>query len=191
MPQPAENNATRAGTSLGRRAKSPAGANAGSSSPGYRLSSSQLDTRPPATRLTVIDSVSGRDGLDEIIRDLILLEKCEFIDTFLEINEGEFSIGISEENADEILDMEDIVPLKENKEIKQVMQKLDLTLMSLNYRPEVTKKHMRGDQNFLRLKEEVDALGTYFANLTDEVNQITSVYLMAKKDSNLLAQRLL
>ncbi len=124
-------------------------------------------------KLAMANVVCHRDGLDEIIRDLILLEKCEFIDTFLEINEGEFSIGISEDNADEILDMEDIVPLKENKEIKQVIQKLDLTLMSLNYRPEVTKKHMRGEQNFLRLKEEVDALSTNFANLTDEVNQIT------------------
>ncbi len=124
-------------------------------------------------KLAMANVVCHRDGLDEIIRDLILLEKCEFIDTFIEINEGEFNIGISEENADEILDMEDIVPLKENKEIKQVIQKLDLTLMSLNYRPEVTKKHMRGEQNFVRLKEEVDALGSYFANLTDEVNQIT------------------
>jgi V/A-type H+-transporting ATPase subunit I len=124
-------------------------------------------------KLAMANVVCHRDGLDEIIRDLILLEKCEFIDTFIEINEGEFNIGISEDNADEILDMEDIVPLKENKEIKQVIQKLDLTLMSLNYRPEVTKKHMRGEQNFVRLKEEVDALGSYFANLTDEVNQIT------------------
>ncbi|HSN65039.1 MAG TPA: hypothetical protein VLS94_00275, partial [Fusibacter sp.] len=124
-------------------------------------------------KLAMANVVCHRDGLDEIIRDLILLEKCEFIDTFIEINEGEFNIGISEENADEILDMEDIVPLKENKEIKQVIQKLDLTLMSLNYRPDVAKKHMRGEQNFERLKEEVDALGLYFANLTDEVNQIT------------------
>ena len=124
-------------------------------------------------KLAMANVVCHRDGLDEIIRDLILLEKCEFIDTFIEINEGEFNIGISEDNADEILDMEDIVPLKENKEIKQVIQKLDLTLMSLNYRPEVAKKHMRGEQNFVRLKEDVDALDSYFANLTDEVNQIT------------------
>lgn len=121
-------------------------------------------------KLAMANVVCHRDGLDEIIRDLILLEKCEFIDTFLEINEGEFSIGISEENADEILDMEDIVPLKENKEIKQVIQNLDLTLMSLNYKPDVTKKHMRGDQNFEKLKEEVDALSIKFSNLTDEVS---------------------
>ena len=124
-------------------------------------------------KLAMANVVCHRDGLDEIIRDLILLEKCEFIDTFIEINEGEFNIGISEENADEILDMEDIVPLKENKEIKQVIQKLDLTLMSLNYHPDVSKKHMRGEQNFMKLKQEVDALGNYFANLTEEVNRIT------------------
>ena len=66
MPQPAENRARLAGTSAACRAKSPAGASAGSSVPGWTLSSSQLETSPPATRRTVIDSVSGRVGLDEI-----------------------------------------------------------------------------------------------------------------------------
>ena len=66
MPQPAENKAMLAGTSAACRAKSPAGAIAGSSTPERTLSSSQFETSPPATRRTVIDSVSGRVGLDEI-----------------------------------------------------------------------------------------------------------------------------
>ncbi|GAB6109891.1 V-type ATP synthase subunit I [Fusibacter bizertensis] len=122
--------------------------------------------------LVMANIVCPRDRLDETVRDMILLEKCEFIDTFLEINEGDFSIGISEENADEILDMEDIVPLKENKEIKQVIQKFETTMMSLNYKPIVHKKHMHGEHDFEKIKADVEQLCLNFENQTNEVLQI-------------------
>jgi V/A-type H+-transporting ATPase subunit I len=118
--------------------------------------------------------VCRRNRLDGIIRDLILLEKCEFIDTFLEIDDGDFSIGISEENADEILDMEDIVPLKENKAIEQVIEKLETTLRSLKYTPNIDTAHMRGIHNFEAMNDDVEKLSCKFAVLTEEVNQIES-----------------
>ncbi len=123
-------------------------------------------------KLAMANIVCPRDRLDETVRDMILLEKCEFIDTFLEINEGDFSIGISEENADEILDMEDIVPLKENKEIKQIIQKFETTMMSLNYKPAIHKKHMYGEHDFEKIKVDVETLCTNFENQTNEVIQI-------------------
>ena len=123
-------------------------------------------------KLAMANIVCPRDRLDETVRDMILLEKCEFIDTFLEINEGDFSIGISEENADEILDMEDIVPLKENKEIKMIIQKFETTMMSLNYKPVVHKKHMYGEHDFKKIKVDVETLCTNFENLTNEVIRI-------------------
>lgn len=123
-------------------------------------------------KLVMANIVCPRDRLDETVRDMILLEKCEFVDTFLEINEGDFSIGISEENADEILDMEDIVPLKENKEIKLIIQKFETTMMSLNYKPVVQKKHMYGEHDFKKIKVDVETLCTNFENQSNEVIQI-------------------
>lgn len=125
-------------------------------------------------KLVMANVVCRRNRLDGIIRDLILLEKCEFIDTFLEIDDGDFSIGISEENADEILDMEDIVPLKENKAIEQVIEKLETTLRSLKYTPNIDTAHMRGIHNFEAMNDDVEKLSCKFAVLTEEVNQIES-----------------
>lgn len=118
--------------------------------------------------------VCRRNRLDGIIRDLILLERCEFVDTFLEIDDGDFSIGISEENADEILDMEDIVPIKENKEIERVIQEFETTLSSLKYTPKVDTAHMRGVHNFETMIDEVEKFSCKFAVLTEEVTQIES-----------------
>ncbi|MDW7660994.1 MAG: V-type ATPase 116kDa subunit family protein [Bacillota bacterium] len=125
-------------------------------------------------KLVMANVVCRRNRLDGIIRDLILLERCEFVDTFLEIDDGDFSIGISEENADEILDMEDIVPLKENKEIEQVIQEFETTLSSLKYTPKVDTAHMRGVHNFETMTDEVEKLICKFAVLTEEVTQIES-----------------
>lgn len=125
-------------------------------------------------KLVMANVVLRRNRLDGVIRDLILMENCEFVDTFLEIEDGDFSIGISEENADEILDMEDIVPLKENKEIEQVIQKLELTLSSLDYQPRVDIAHMKGAYTFEDLKDEVEKISCDFALLTEEIDQIES-----------------
>ncbi|GAU77901.1 V-type ATP synthase subunit I [Fusibacter sp. 3D3] len=125
-------------------------------------------------KLAMANIVCHREGLDELLRDMILLEKSEFIDTFLEINEGEFSIGISEEHADEILDMEDIVSLKENKEIKQYIQKLEVTLKGMQYTPKLHKNHMKGSHHFEVIKAEIDDLSCKFENLTEEVSHITA-----------------
>lgn len=118
--------------------------------------------------------VCRRNRLDEIIRDLILFERSEFVDTFLEIDDGDFSIGISEENADEILDMEDIVPMKENKDIEQVIQRFETTLQSLKYKPNIDTAHMNGVHNFEQMTDEVEKLSCKFAVLTEEVTQIES-----------------
>lgn len=123
-------------------------------------------------KLVMANVVCRRNRLDGIIRDLILLERCEFIDTFLEIDDGDFSIGISEENADEILDMEDIVPLKENKNIEGIIKTFETTLKSLKYTPKIDTNHMRGIHNFESLTEEVEKINCKYAVLTEEVTQI-------------------
>lgn len=123
-------------------------------------------------KLVMANVVCRRKRLDNVIRDLVLHEKCAFVDTFLEIDDGDFSIGISEENADEILDMEDIVKVEENKEIELVLQKLEHTLTGIDYKPVLDRKHMAGDYSFDELKADVEKLTCDFELLTEEIGQI-------------------
>ena len=123
-------------------------------------------------KLVMANVVIRRNRLEGVLRDLILLERCEFVDTFLEIDDGDFSIGISEENADEILDMEDIVPIKENAEIDQIIQSFERTLEGINYQPKLERTLMLGDYTFESLKDEVLKLANDFELLTDELGDI-------------------
>ena len=125
-------------------------------------------------KLVMANVVCRRNRLDGILKNMILLERCEFVDTFLEIDDGDFSIGISEENADEILDMEDIVPLKQNKKIEMVIQSFEITLKSLKYTPKIDTAHMRAPLNFDTVTAEVENFNRKFALLTEEVTQIES-----------------
>jgi hypothetical protein len=64
MPEPADRySSLRAGPASG--VKMPAGPEAARALPGCRLSCSQFDTTPPGTRLTVIEKVNGRVGVDD------------------------------------------------------------------------------------------------------------------------------
>ena len=64
-PLPAESRSSSAGGS-GRQVNLPDGPEAQVAKPGRTWSCSQLETRPPGTRLTLISSTAGRVGVDEI-----------------------------------------------------------------------------------------------------------------------------
>ncbi|MNY60211.1 hypothetical protein D3C86_1967340 [compost metagenome] len=66
IPEPADRYSNlRAGPATG--VKTPAGPEAAIASPALRLSCSQLETAPPGTRLTVIEKVNGRVGVDDSV----------------------------------------------------------------------------------------------------------------------------
>lgn len=123
-------------------------------------------------KLDMINVVCRREQLNEKLRALILTEKVEFIDTFLEINEGDFNIGMSEENADEILDMEDIYPLKENKELKQLFNRLEHTLAQLDMKPRLNVKWVNIKMDQAMLSQSVDAFCCKYAVISEEIESI-------------------
>jgi V/A-type H+-transporting ATPase subunit I len=122
--------------------------------------------------LNMMNIVCRNEHLDELLRDLILEENCQFIDTITEIEESDFSIGMTEEHADEILDMEDIVVLKENKEVSHYLEKINVLVDKLQYKPEVKKEYLTGEHKFENIKNEIDEVNEKFKNLTDETQKI-------------------
>lgn len=125
-------------------------------------------------KLKMLNIVCKNEYLDELLRDLILEENCQFIDTMTEIEESDFSIGMTEENADEILDMEDIVVLKENKEVAEYLGKMDDLLKELEYIPKLKKEYMLGDHKFENIKNEIDEVTRKFANLTEKMRKTSN-----------------
>lgn len=69
IPLPAERNKydRLVGRQLSKQENSPAGPNTRTWLPTFKLSCSQLETMPPGTRLTVMDTRSGRVGLDDSV----------------------------------------------------------------------------------------------------------------------------
>ena len=124
-------------------------------------------------KLGMMNIVCKNEHLDELLRDLILEGNCQFIDSLTEIEESDFSIGMTEENADEILDIEDIVLLKENKEVAEYIEKMNVLTKGLNYSPRTSNEHMLGEHNFEILKQIIDDIHCKFINFTEETNRVT------------------
>ncbi|WP_073049680.1 V-type ATP synthase subunit I [Dethiosulfatibacter aminovorans] len=123
-------------------------------------------------KLNMMNIVCKNEYLDELLRDLILEENCQFINTITEIEEGDFSIGMTEENADEILDMEDIVPLKENSVVTEYLDKMNDFINKLEYAPEIKKEHMLGEHRFENIKNEIDEVVKKFEKITDDMQTV-------------------
>jgi len=108
--------------------------------------------------LNIMNLVCKRDDLDNVIKDLILNENCQFINSYSEIDNNDFAIGMTEENADEILNMEDVEPIKNNKEITEYLEKIDNLSRGLQYQPTKSKDYITGDVCFECIKESVDGI---------------------------------
>lgn len=108
--------------------------------------------------LLMMNLVCQRKYLDDVLMDLVLSENCAFIDTFIEIDAGEFTIGITEEHAEEILGMESIVPHESNKEIKAYITKMEELIVKLGLYSDSDWPQIGEREEFESLKGKVDEL---------------------------------
>lgn len=106
--------------------------------------------------LNMMNLVCERKNLNNIIKDLILKENCQFVNSYLEIENNDFAIGMTEENADEILNLENIELIRSDREIKEYIDKIDSLSEKLKYTPAKSKKYIDDDINFKKIKEQID-----------------------------------
>lgn len=120
----------------------------------------------------MMNIVCKNEYLDELLRDLILEENCQFINTITEIEEGDFSIAMTEEHADEILDMEDIMPMKENRDVAECFDKMNDFINKLEFVPEIKKEYMLGEHRFENIKNDIDDVVKKFEEITDNLQKV-------------------
>lgn len=123
-------------------------------------------------KLRMMNAVCERSSLDAILSALLAKGHCEFIDAFLEIDEGDFSIGIAEENADRILDMEDITPLAENKKLKRIAETFLDLMATIQYQPSFRDEYMVHDVDLDQLILETEAFCDAFSIKRDTLRQL-------------------
>ena len=122
-------------------------------------------------RLKMMNVVCKNENLDEILKDLILHEKCQFADVKKEIDESDFYIAMTEENADEILDMEDVSPIKTNFQIREYSEKIRTVAKGLGYEPALKKELMKGKHDFFEIVKNTEDIYKKFENLKKETDK--------------------
>ncbi len=108
--------------------------------------------------INMMNLVCERKNLDNLIKDLVLNENCQFVNSYLEIENNDFAIGMTEENADEILNMENIQLIKGNREIKEYLDKLVNLSQNLKYTPVKSKEYIDNQVDFSKTKKEINDL---------------------------------
>ncbi|MFW5890696.1 MAG: V-type ATP synthase subunit I [bacterium] len=106
--------------------------------------------------LKMLNLVCERKNLENIIKDLVLKENCQFVNSYMEIENKDFAIGVTEEHADEILNMENIQPIKPEREIREYLDKLDNLSKNLGYKPTKSREYIDDDVDFKKTKKNIN-----------------------------------
>lgn len=119
-------------------------------------------------KLRMLNVVCRNEDLDNLLKDLVLNVDCQFENVVKEIEDSSFHIALSEENANEILDMEDITPIEPHKEIESYMQKIEKIADSIGYDKQLQFDYLHESYEFDQVKKEIDDIHCQLLNLTEE-----------------------
>lgn len=115
-------------------------------------------------KLNMINIVCKNLIADELLRDLIVDGSCQFVQTMKEIEENDFVIGVTENHADEILDMEDIKLKTSDKEAYVYLDRIRDLTASMDYEPQFIKDKAKGNYTFESVKKEFDSVYKQFSD---------------------------
>lgn len=132
-------------------------------------------------RMEMLNLVAPIEKINEISRDIVLLENIHIVNALNEINESNFTLCVLEENIDELVDMCIIKPYKEEIDLKEVSQKIKSLMEYLNIEKKVDKKILADDYKF-------DDSIQYINKIFEEINNIQKQKATYLKELNVLKE---
>lgn len=134
-------------------------------------------------KMTMMNVVGPIEYVNNVTRDIILMENVDIVNAFNEIKESHFTINVAEENVKELVDMNFIKPLSEKRDYKELWNKMnaikDIYNKEFNISKESLNKHYEFDECAREINDLFDILMILYkklSSLKDELNNIEEFY---------------
>lgn len=118
-------------------------------------------------KMELMNLVAHQEHLDQILREIVLLEKVHLIDAVTEIDESNFTLNMLEENLEEIMNMCMIKPYRTDKSFKRIQEELAELMVLMNIPREIQKVHFEDYYEYSYVEEEIDSIFTRFKDIND------------------------
>ncbi len=118
-------------------------------------------------KMEMLNLVAPMEILNEICKDVVLLENIHIVNALNEINESNFTLCVLEDNVDELVDMCMIKAHKSDFQYRDVEEKVKRLMEIFQIKEIITNEHLDGEYDFQQSIETIN-------NIYKEVNEVYS-----------------
>ncbi|MTI48775.1 MAG: V-type ATP synthase subunit I [Firmicutes bacterium] len=109
-------------------------------------------------QMVVMNVVGLKDSVDNVAREIVLMENVDIINALNEINESHFTLTIEEENVEEIVDMSLIKPMSDDVSYEDTFKKIDDLSNVYEENFKVNKSYLDESFDYKLCSDNVDSL---------------------------------
>lgn len=106
--------------------------------------------------MEMLNLVAPIEEINNISRDIILLENVHIVNALNEINESNFTLNVLEENLEELVDMCVIRPYMEDKDYRDISKKINDLMDCLELEKTIKEEYIEGSYDFKASIKEIE-----------------------------------
>ncbi len=124
-------------------------------------------------KMEMLNLVAPIKDIDNIARDVVLLEKIHIVNALNEINESNFTLCVLEENLDELVDMCVIKPYRDEFNHKDIEEKINNLMDYFQLGKTIKQEYIKGNYSFKDLFDEIEEIYLRVQRVQEEKVQIS------------------
>ena len=109
-------------------------------------------------KMAMMNVVGLMEDVDKIAREIILIENIDITNALNEINNSHFTLEVEDENVDELLDMNLIKPLRDERDYGDMIKKIDKLSNIYEEKFSINKKYLKETYEFDQCLKNLDSL---------------------------------
>lgn len=111
-------------------------------------------------KMEMLNLVAPIEEIDNISRDIVLLQNIHIVNALNEINKSNFTLCILEENLDELVDMCVIKPYMEETDYKDIAEKINNLMDYFELEKTIKEEYIEGSYDFQASIKEIEDIYT-------------------------------
>lgn len=107
-------------------------------------------------KMEMLNLVAPIEDINNISREIVLLENVHMVNALNEINESNFTLSVMEENLDELVDMCIIKPYREDTDYKDISEKINNLMDYFHLEKTIKSKYVEDPYDFQDSIKEIE-----------------------------------
>ncbi|WP_432406934.1 V-type ATP synthase subunit I [Wukongibacter sp. M2B1] len=118
--------------------------------------------------MEMLNLVAPIEEMDNIAREVVLLKNVHIVNALNEINESNFTLSVLEENLDELVDICTIRPYKDDRDYRDIGEKINDLINFFELDRVVKEEYIREDYDFQSFTKDIENIHSEIQGVYEE-----------------------